>query len=495
VLKSKAIDILKTFSREEFKRFEDFVASPYFNKSKSLISLVVSLKKFSPEFNSKEMTEQFIYEEIFPKNKYSYSMMRNLMSELLQLCEKFILNDRLNKKLFSDPGNLIDLLDEYQYRGLENLFKIRFKKVEEEIENSKIDINLYKALSRLEALKQEFEYSTYSWRQRLRESYFKSAEYDFCSIARLMFKNANSIYFSSMNIGGDVNESIFYRLIKKININELLKEISPVDTEEKFFIELNLKLLLLTTTPDNENIFYEVKDSIFKNIDLFSNGEKYSLLSILRNFCRYKIDLNKSVFKEELYLVNKMQLEKIDFSIGKLESALYNIYEETFAISVAKKDYKYAESFIEKYKDLLDEEIREVVYGFVKAYLNFEYGKYEKTIEILSKIKIPNWHSYLRIKILYLKTYYELGYFDEAFTMLDALKHYINKEQKIAEDGKKQYNILFGIYHRIFKFKTESQRYSKFEVNKLQEDINNLTIIAGKEWFNEKAQELKKLVK
>jgi len=215
MLKSKAIDILKTFSKEEYKRFEDFVVSPYFNKSKSLINLVSSLKNFFPEFNSEKMTEQFIYEKIFPANLYSYSMMRNLMSELLQLCEKFILNDRLNKNLFSDPGNLIDLLDEYLYRGLENLFKIKFKKVEEEIGNSKIDIKLYRALSRLEALKQGFEYSNYSWRQKLRESFIKSAEYDFCSIARLMFKNANSIYFSSLNIGGDVNDSVFYRMLKK----------------------------------------------------------------------------------------------------------------------------------------------------------------------------------------------------------------------------------------------------------------------------------------
>lgn len=494
MLKSKAIDILKTFSKDEFKRFEDFVASPYFNKSKSLASLVSSLKKFSPEFNSEEMTEQYIYGKIFTNNKYSYSMMRNLMSELLQLCEKFILNDRLNKNLFSNPENLINLLEEYQYRGLENLFKIRFKKVEEEIENLGIDVELYRVLSRLEARKQEFEYSNYSWRQKLRESYFKSAEYDLCRISRLMFKNANSIYFSTINIGGEVNESLFFRLIKKINFQELLKELTPADTEEKFFIALNLKLLLLTTSKGSEKIFYEVKDSIFKNIDIFTNGERYTLLSVLRNYCRYKIDLNESSFKEELYQVNKMKLDKIDFSIDKLESALYNIYEETFAISVAKKDYEYAESFIEKYKDLLDPEIRDVVYGFVKAYLNFEYGKFEKTIEILSKIKIPNWHSYLRIKILYLKAYYELGYFDEAFTMLDALRHYINKEQKIAEDGKKQYNILFGIYHRIFKFKTEPQRYSRFEVNKLQEDINNFTIIAGKEWFIEKTNDLKKLV-
>lgn len=79
--------------------------------------------------------------------------------------------------------------------------------------------------------------------------------------------------------------------------------------------------------------------------------------------------------------------------------------------------------------------------------------------------------------------------------MLDALKHFINKEQKIAEDGKKQYNILFGVYFRIFKYKTEPQRYSQFEISKLQDDINNLTLIAGKEWFNEKAEELKKIVK
>ena len=87
MLKSKALDILKTFSTEEFKRFEQFVSSPYFNTNKSVLKLVLELKKFYPDFNSDKMTEDYIYGRVYGKDKYSYSAMRNLMSGLIQLCD------------------------------------------------------------------------------------------------------------------------------------------------------------------------------------------------------------------------------------------------------------------------------------------------------------------------------------------------------------------------------------------------------------------------
>ncbi|MEO8665374.1 MAG: hypothetical protein ABI462_07745 [Ignavibacteria bacterium] len=122
MLKSKAIDILKTLSRDEFKRFGYFAESPYFNRNNSLIRLAGELREFYPSFDSGKMTEEYLYKKVFG-NKYSYSSMKNLMSEMLTLCENFLIADRVNKVDNLGPRNTIDLLEELRERHLDKLFE------------------------------------------------------------------------------------------------------------------------------------------------------------------------------------------------------------------------------------------------------------------------------------------------------------------------------------------------------------------------------------
>ena len=143
MIKSKAIDILRTLSKAEFNRFEKFVESPYFNTNNSIIRLVNELINFHPDYNSDEITEEYLYKKIYGKDKFSYSLMRNLMSEMLHLSESYLLNNRLNNDILKNPANIIDLLDELQKRDIKNLFRLRLKNAEKILSKEKFDSILY----------------------------------------------------------------------------------------------------------------------------------------------------------------------------------------------------------------------------------------------------------------------------------------------------------------------------------------------------------------
>ena len=57
---SKLINILKTFSPEEIKLFEKFLASPFHSSGKNCIPLFRSMKKYYPEFD----TDKISYENL-----------------------------------------------------------------------------------------------------------------------------------------------------------------------------------------------------------------------------------------------------------------------------------------------------------------------------------------------------------------------------------------------------------------------------------------------
>jgi hypothetical protein len=64
-MKSKIIDILRTFSSKDVKRFRDFLESPFFNESENLVKLYNSLLEFYPDFEDENLTEEFLNRNVY----------------------------------------------------------------------------------------------------------------------------------------------------------------------------------------------------------------------------------------------------------------------------------------------------------------------------------------------------------------------------------------------------------------------------------------------
>ena len=130
MLNSKIIDILQTFSHPEFKRFGDFVSSPFHNKNRKLIQLFELLSKFYPAFDGKELTKEYLFDKIFGKEKKEYAdaSIRNLLSDLIILAEKYLSYIAFEKDEFDFYEKSLRELCE---RKLDTVFEKKLKSAEE----------------------------------------------------------------------------------------------------------------------------------------------------------------------------------------------------------------------------------------------------------------------------------------------------------------------------------------------------------------------------
>ncbi|MBL8017965.1 MAG: hypothetical protein JNK43_11885, partial [Ignavibacteria bacterium] len=120
--KSKVITLLRTFSNEEMKSFGDFVNSPYLNSNKKCVKLYKLLKKFSPDFENTKLTREYIYNNIYSDDKYEEWKIRNLLSDMNLLAEKFIIYNGFSSRFsMLDQNSNISLIMEMQNRGLYEL--------------------------------------------------------------------------------------------------------------------------------------------------------------------------------------------------------------------------------------------------------------------------------------------------------------------------------------------------------------------------------------
>jgi len=86
---SRLIQILRTFSKQEWKDFGKFVASPYFNGGRDLTALLKVLKNFYPDFSSNKMTRENIYSSLFPGKTYKNTVMKTMLSGLNSMAKQF----------------------------------------------------------------------------------------------------------------------------------------------------------------------------------------------------------------------------------------------------------------------------------------------------------------------------------------------------------------------------------------------------------------------
>ena len=123
----KAINILKGLTKDELVRFEKFLLSPFFNNNKKLLLLYNYLKKFYPEFNSSSFTKKNIYRHVFGSEIFSDEKLRKLFSDFYKMGEKYLVTLNLEKNKFDYDRYLLDELD---WRKIDNIFLSKFKEKE-----------------------------------------------------------------------------------------------------------------------------------------------------------------------------------------------------------------------------------------------------------------------------------------------------------------------------------------------------------------------------
>src|SRR5437870_8569894 len=88
---TKLVNILRTFTRDEMKEFEKFVASPFHNDGRSFYKPLISeLKKFHPNFDSDKLTYENLYRKVKPNKKFNQQVMWNIASSTEKMAEEFI---------------------------------------------------------------------------------------------------------------------------------------------------------------------------------------------------------------------------------------------------------------------------------------------------------------------------------------------------------------------------------------------------------------------
>jgi len=482
---TRLIRILSTFSKDELKSFQKFLESPFLKPGRNTVILFEYIIKFHPEFDDGKIEKQKVFKKLFKDETYSEKKMLNLIYDLTKTAENFIaynamINDETEYLFNLSKGYVARNLHDESYRvnrSIEKTLKPGFSPM--------IDyISKLRRLTYLKSLyftqKNDFENLIKS-----KNNYFEASAIQFI----IDFSEIVSVKKPALNTYGNKMENMMVESItKSFDVKKLLTTLESADYDKKSLISLHYYILKTNEEPDNKLYFYKLRDVFYESLNDYDRGERCLIFSNLVNYCVQRSVGNVEFRKEGLEVYKKM-ITSESYSFLETEYIDVITYRNIIQYCISQKDSEWMKFFLDNYSDKVQPDLREDLKNLSYGNLNFIRKEFEKALDSCSKINSEFFLFKTDLKNLMLKIYYELKYYEPAFSMIDSYKHFLSNTKEIMPSFKTVFGNFVKHYNDLLRIKslqsTEDPLFIRKRIEKEEQVVN-------KSWLLEKAQELTK---
>lgn len=469
MMKNQLTEILSSFNKTEFREFEKFVASPYFNNRSEVIRFFESIKKFHPKFNSENLTEENLFKIVYPGKKFSSALMRKLISLMSNLLLDFIAVKGFKDNKFEYNTRLIDKLRE---RNLNETFEKRLKKFTGLLENSKRNLDYYEAKVKMTSILNGFLIS------KNEKSMVSGLQDELDELIEFFLVAAILQYLRI----GEWSRSLNKKFDQKF-YNEVVKYISSGKNTGVTLSTLYFNMLMLLNT-EEEKYYTDLIKGRQKFEPYLSGIDEYNISIVSMQYCYKKIMKGESGYRKQMFEIANIIIEKNLIPAGNIDPYFFtNVIRNAVLIN----EFEWSENFINDYEHRLNPENADEIIEYSNAMIGVGKGDFEKSLNHLSKINIDRSNMKLDMKNLLIVIYYELNYSEELISLIDTHRHFLQRDKSVPEKSKSDNSAFLKSVSDLMKLKLNKDKNS---VYLLKKRLENASYFSQKEWLLKKAEEL-----
>lgn len=480
---SRLIQTLKTFTKDEFKQFEKFAASPFFNNGRNYIPFLNELKKHYPSFESRNdsLKPETVYKKIYPGKNFNKQVMWNLVSQLEKLAMEFILQTGLKNNRQQRSALMFEELSK------RNLDKHIFKEIENAEKYAgtlKYGIEYFNTKWILENNKAGYWNSVQGRQDKSYEGTVRSTEYLLLNfLAELSIQVSDLQILNIMyNTGNELNSAIEF--VKSLDFKNLVETVKKNKNKYASVVNFYYNKIMCAIDENEESYFFEMKKYFDSNYKLFDKEEQSNTVISLANYCAHKMRLGDRKFLKILFEINKFRLEKEigAFQNGRINKALYH---QILRNALSLDEIKWAERFVSEYTSMLKREHQKTMNALAMGYICYAKKDYSDSLEFLNKVEFIDIRDKLHVRILSAKAYYELGKSELLYYYIDSSKHFIGNNSAIEKNTKDAYMKFFNYLKKLLAYE-ESHDLKKLKELRVDIDLDKILRLRHKKWLLEK---------
>lgn len=477
--KSKLLNTLKLFSREEIYLLSDFLHSPYFMSEahrRERLPLFQYIINYYGQWDHADLAKTVVLEKVYGGKKIAVGKFDKLMSALLKDIHQFIAVHF--KEWKEDPlQDMVTLISFFRTRNAYKSVTHYLDKVKKQLANTKLQ-------------GKQYFFNDYMIGGELIHKYYladdkHSDKLDYASI----FQPLDTFYLLSK-----LERACFLLSLKRFRKPvDLLELVDFLDTVKPLYQRLGLLEIplisiyylvydMLKAENVAEEDYWKLKELIEKHETTIPSESAKILNGLLRNFIIEQHNRGAKHLLQEIFNLHRMHLEKgyLNFEKGILPSVFKNIV----TMGVRVKEYDWVYQFLNNYKNKIEGTTTpKDVYDYNLASYYFERQSYEEAMDLL-RDQYEDIFYKIAAKRLELKILYEV-HSDILDAKMDAFKIYVFRlPKKAILDHKRASNNHFIDFLR--QLRNPKTAFSPKRIERLRQRVNDSQFITEKDWLLEK---------
>lgn len=456
----KLTRILKTFSDKEFKEFEKMVLSPFFSPGRDVFPLYNYMKKLHPAYDSPSAEKKLRYENIYLslyrgkkyEGKKSNDIIKKLFSDMTKLAGEFLFQKKmtgefLNQKLSLTALAFLDRnLGDYALEQADKSDAIHYR--------NGIDAEFFKGIITNKETRAGY-YLAMDRQQDVAGIIFEAADAALIQFLASGALSLNNMIANKAAYNKDYENVRAFKFFNSLDIDKTIQIFKDISGE--FTGSALMYLYLLQLDMKDKDSYYKFKELYYLNFDKLSFNDKSILNHILGTAAVLLKSENYYEFTKETFEIVKFEVEKGIFKQSFAEYTSAIRFRGIFASAMAAEEYQWAENFLKENIHLVNPEYREPMQEICEASLLILSNKFDKALEKMKKIKSDFFTFNFDIRVQTLICYYELGHYENAFSLVDSSKHFLSENKNVSEYLRASSGNFIELYNKILQMKTSGK--------------------------------------
>lgn len=481
---SPLISLLRTLSNKEIKELDRAIDSPVFNSQKTVKSLYTHLRVHYPDFAPGDLNRELLFKHIYPGKAFNAELIRRVMSDLKKSIEEFIV---YRKVMANEIKTSFIKAEDYLERELYAEAEKNLDKAFRMLDSAKISAESLEYFIRYFALRTRLYFS----RNKQENAAEEMRQQFLLNYYHFILRNAYNLHDVRVNkiiFNSGIENELVNKLLNTISYTDISSYLSSIENKNRFQkVSLVYILGIVNYMNGESSEYYEpLINSASDAIEEFSTEEKYNVYQMLKAVTWYKIKgENALTYRKELFRINKMRLEDGVFSPdGKYMRLM--LYRQILMTAITLKEFEWTEKFVNDYSGKLPVNCRDNMRNFSFSQICFEQNKFEESLNLISKVNFDLFTLKLDVRNLMLKIYYELGFYEEAFSLMDSYRHFLSENKNVSEFYKDLAGGFLNYYAKLVKLKMDrdGEGAKLFRSGIIDNPVWHM------DWISKKAEEL-----
>ena len=471
---------LKNLSQQEFLRFGEFVASPFFNKNNELVNLydIILREREKEKQKEKEKEDEISREKLFkllyPKKPFDARRMTDLIYYMNNLLEDFVAISKTKKDVFA--RNLA-FFSEARERDIDKVALSVAREMSAGLESSEIKDSEYYYHNYLFYNEQDKFFSAKGKIKQDQSLQKKADNFDIYYLSAKL-QDACEMLNRGQIVHAEYEDNILETLLKHIEDYHAKYAEIPV-------ISIYLNILKMLRNPEDATYLKNLLSLLSTHGSIFNRIELRDLYNYAQNYSIRRINAGETGYMQTLFGIYKTLLE--DNLIFQGKHLTKWDYKNIISLGLRLKEYEWTLNFIQQYKNKLPENEGDNAYTYNLANYYYETGDYKKAVKLLRNVEFTDVYYNLDSKSMLLKIYYDTEEDESFISLVASFKIYLKRNKLISEANYTLYKNLLKYTVKVFNLhnKLPYQRGRPFtrQLAKIKKQITDTHNIANKKWL------------